>query len=46
LLRQFGSIAQLRDARVEQIALVVPRPLAERVSAHLAATAPSQLRNR
>ena len=34
LLRRFGSIAQLRSASVEQIARVVPKPLAERVSAH------------
>jgi excinuclease ABC subunit C len=43
LLRRFGSITQLRSASVEQIARVVPRPLAERVSAHLAGTAPSSL---
>jgi excinuclease UvrABC nuclease subunit len=36
LLRRFGSIAQLRSASIEQIARVVPPPLAERVSAHLA----------
>jgi excinuclease ABC subunit C len=36
LLRNFGSVAQLRSASVEQIAKVVPRGLAERVSAHLA----------
>ncbi len=41
LLRRFGSITQLRSASVEQIARVVPRPLAERVSAHLGGTAPS-----
>ena len=35
LLRNFGSVAQLRSASVEQIAKVVPRGLAERVSAHL-----------
>jgi excinuclease ABC subunit C len=37
LLRNFGSIAQLRSASIEQIAKVVPKGLAERVSAHLAA---------
>ncbi len=36
LLRNFGSIAQMRSASVEQIAKVVPRGLAERVCAHLA----------
>jgi len=36
LLRNFGSVAQLRAASVEQIAKVVPRGVAERVSAHLA----------
>jgi excinuclease ABC subunit C len=36
LLRNFGSLAQIRSASVEQIAKVVPRGLAERVSAHLA----------
>src|SRR5271169_5011916 len=36
LLRRFGSVAQLRSASIEQIAKVVPRGLAERVSAHLA----------
>ena len=36
LLRNFGSVAQLRSASVEQIAKVVPRGVAERVSAHLA----------
>ena len=35
LLRNFGSVAQLRSASIEQIAKVVPRGLAERVSAHL-----------
>jgi excinuclease ABC subunit C len=35
LLRNFGSVAQLRAASVEQIAKVVPRGLAERVSAYL-----------
>ena len=38
LLRSFGSIAQLRSASIEQIAKVVPRGIAERVSAHLAGT--------
>ncbi len=36
LLRNFGSVAQLRSASVEQLAKVVPRGIAERVSAHLA----------
>jgi excinuclease ABC subunit C len=36
LLRNFGSVAQLRSASIEQIAKVVPKALAERVSAHLA----------
>jgi excinuclease ABC subunit C len=35
LLRNFGSVAQLRSASIEQIAKVVPRGLAERVAAHL-----------
>ncbi len=35
LLRNFGSVAQLRSASVDQIAKVVPKALAERVSAHL-----------
>jgi excinuclease ABC subunit C len=38
LLRNFGSVAQLRSATVDQIAKVVPKGLAERVSAHLAGT--------
>jgi excinuclease ABC subunit C len=38
LLRNFGSVAQLRSASIEQIAKVVPRGLAERVSTHLAGT--------
>jgi len=38
LLRNFGSVAQLRSASVEQIAKVVPKGLAERVSAHLTGT--------
>jgi excinuclease ABC subunit C len=38
LLRNFGSVAQLRSASIEQIAKVVPKGLAERVSAHLAGT--------
>jgi excinuclease ABC subunit C len=46
LLRNFGSVAQLRSASIDQIAKVVPRGLAERVSAHLAgsngAVLPSQ----
>jgi len=36
LLRNFGSVAQLRSASIEQIAKVVPKGLAERVAAHLA----------
>jgi excinuclease ABC subunit C len=36
LLRNFGSVAQLRSASIEQIAKVVPKGLAERVSAYLA----------
>jgi excinuclease ABC subunit C len=43
LLRRFGSITQLRSASVEQIARVVSKPVAERVSAHLAAAAASPL---
>jgi excinuclease ABC subunit C len=35
LLRNFGSVAQLRSASIEQIAKVVPKGVAERVSAHL-----------
>src|SRR5216684_2982462 len=35
LLRNFGSVAQLRSASIEQIAKVVPRGIAERVSSHL-----------
>jgi len=38
LLRRFGSVTQLRSATIDQIAKVVPRGLAERVSAHLAGT--------
>ncbi len=41
LLRNFGSLTQLRSASVEQIAKVVPRGLAERISAHLAAPSSS-----
>ena len=40
LLRRFGSITQLRSASVEQIARVVSKPLAERISEHLAGAAP------
>jgi excinuclease ABC subunit C len=43
LLRNFGSVAQLRAASIDQIAKVVPRGLAERLSAHLAGTAGSVL---
>jgi excinuclease ABC subunit C len=46
LLRQFGSVAQLRSASVEQISKVIPRGLAERVSASLAATKGQVLHNR
>jgi excinuclease ABC subunit C len=46
LLRRFGSIAQLRSASVEQIAKVIPKGLAERVSAHLAESKDSVLHNR
>ena len=35
LLRNFGSITQLRNATVEQIAKVVPKSVAERVVTHL-----------
>jgi excinuclease ABC subunit C len=38
LLRNFGSVAQLRSASLEQIAKVVSKGLAERVSAHLTGT--------
>jgi len=46
LLRRFGSIAQIRSAGVENIARVVPRPLAERVSAHLAGATSDAARER
>jgi excinuclease ABC subunit C len=46
LLRNFGSVAQLRSASVEQIAKVVPRGLAERVSSHLAGSSGSALPSR
>jgi excinuclease ABC subunit C len=46
LLRSFGSVAQLRSASVEQIAQVVPRGLAERVSAHLGGTSGPVLHSR
>jgi len=45
LLRRFGSVAQIRSASVEQIAKVVPRGLAERVSERLAASRGSALSN-
>jgi excinuclease ABC subunit C len=45
LLRNFGSVTQLRSASVEQIAKVVPKALAERISAHLAATNDAELHN-
>jgi len=38
LLRNFGSVAQLRSASIDQIAKVVSRKVAERVSAHLDGT--------
>jgi excinuclease ABC subunit C len=43
LLRRFGSISKLRSASIEEIVGVVSRPLAERVSAHLAGAARSRL---
>ncbi len=46
LLQRFGSVAQLRSASVEQISKVIPRGLAERVSASLAATKDRTLHNR
>ena len=46
LLRNFGSVAHLRSATVEQIAKVVPKGLAERVSAHLAGTTGEELPRR
>jgi excinuclease ABC subunit C len=46
LLRNFGSVAQLRSASVEQIAKVVPRGLAERVSSHLLGSSGSALPSR
>jgi excinuclease ABC subunit C len=46
LLRRFGSIAQIRSASVENIARVVPRPLAERVSAHLTSAGSDAARER
>jgi excinuclease ABC subunit C len=45
LLRRFGSVAQIRSASVEQIAKVVPRGLAERVSERLAGSGDSALHN-
>jgi excinuclease ABC subunit C len=45
LLRRFGSIAQIRSASVEQIAKVVPRGLAERVSERLAGSGDPALHN-
>ena len=35
LLREFGSVAQVRRARVEELARVVARPLAARITEHL-----------
>src|ERR1700691_3378371 len=43
LLRNFGSLTQLRSASIEQIAKVVPKGIAERVSAHLAGTSGTPL---
>ena len=37
LLRRFGSMARLRAASIKDLARVVPRPVAERVAARLAA---------
>ena len=45
LLRRFGSVAQIRSASVEQIAKVVPRGLAERVSECLAGSGDPALHN-
>jgi excinuclease ABC subunit C len=45
LLRRFGSVAQIRSASVEQIAKVVPRGLAERVSERLAGSGDPALHN-
>jgi excinuclease ABC subunit C len=45
LLRRFGSVAQIRSASVEQIAKVVPRGLAERVSERLAGPGDPALHN-
>jgi len=38
LLRQFGSVAQVRRASVEELAGVVARPLAARIASHLHAS--------
>ncbi|HWZ55283.1 MAG TPA: excinuclease ABC subunit UvrC [Verrucomicrobiae bacterium] len=46
LLRNFGSVAQLRSASIDQIAKVVPRGVAERVSAHLAGSSGAALPGR
>jgi excinuclease ABC subunit C len=35
LLRQFGSVAQVRRASVEDLARIVARPLAQRIAEHL-----------
>jgi excinuclease ABC subunit C len=35
LLRQFGSVAQVRRATVEELGRVVARPVAARISKHL-----------
>lgn len=44
LLRRFGSMARLRAASAEDLARVVPRPVAERVAARLASEVTSSFR--
>jgi len=41
LLRRFGSLAQLREVSVEELARVVTRPQAERIAGHLRGGTPS-----
>jgi excinuclease ABC subunit C len=41
LLQRFGSIARVRSASPDELAEVVPKPLAEDIAAHLTHTAPS-----
>jgi len=41
LLRQFGSLANLREARLEELCRVVTRPQAQRILEHLRCSAPS-----